>query len=123
MNPMNPEDIDGSETTDRVSEGKSGCRVRSGPRRTEGPAQVRSAPAARQLWSIWRGLLACCSGQLLWLQRRSRQRASPAAAAAAADPDAGLHIVKSPIVGTFYGSPSPGARPLSLPAITWTRAR
>jgi len=31
------------------------------------------------------------------------------AAAAAADPDAGLHIVKSPIVGTYYGSPSPGA--------------
>ncbi len=27
----------------------------------------------------------------------------------AADPDAGLHLVKSPIVGTFYGSPSPGA--------------
>ena len=27
----------------------------------------------------------------------------------AADPNAGLHIVKSPIVGTFYGSPSPGA--------------
>lgn len=31
------------------------------------------------------------------------------APASAADPDAGLHIVKSPIVGTFYGSPSPGA--------------
>ena len=31
------------------------------------------------------------------------------AAAAPADPDAGLHIVKSPIVGTYYGSPSPGA--------------
>jgi acetyl-CoA carboxylase biotin carboxyl carrier protein len=30
---------------------------------------------------------------------------------AAADPDAGLHLVKSPIVGTFYGSPSPGAAP------------
>ncbi len=29
--------------------------------------------------------------------------------APAEDPDAGLHIVKSPIVGTFYGSPSPGA--------------
>jgi len=27
----------------------------------------------------------------------------------AVDPDAGLHLVKSPIVGTFYGSPSPGA--------------
>ncbi len=40
--------------------------------------------------------------------------AMPAAAAAApaapaTDPDAGLHIVKSPIVGTYYGSPSPGA--------------
>jgi acetyl-CoA carboxylase biotin carboxyl carrier protein len=34
---------------------------------------------------------------------------APVAAAPAADPDAGLHIVKSPIVGTFYGSPSPGA--------------
>ena len=35
--------------------------------------------------------------------------AEPAAAVPPADPDAGLHIVKSPIVGTFYGSPSPGA--------------
>jgi acetyl-CoA carboxylase biotin carboxyl carrier protein len=35
--------------------------------------------------------------------------AASAAPVAAADPDAGLHIVKSPIVGTFYESPSPGA--------------
>jgi acetyl-CoA carboxylase biotin carboxyl carrier protein len=41
--------------------------------------------------------------------------ASPAApvaeptAPAADTSDAGLHIVKSPIVGTFYSSPSPGA--------------
>ena len=35
--------------------------------------------------------------------------AEPVAAVPPADPDAGLHIVKSPIVGTFYGSPSPGA--------------
>ena len=34
---------------------------------------------------------------------------TPAAAVPVADPNAGLHIVKSPIVGTFYGSPSPGA--------------
>jgi acetyl-CoA carboxylase biotin carboxyl carrier protein len=34
---------------------------------------------------------------------------SAAAAPGAQDPDAGLHIVKSPIVGTFYSSPSPGA--------------
>jgi acetyl-CoA carboxylase biotin carboxyl carrier protein len=35
--------------------------------------------------------------------------APPLAEAPPADPNAGLHIVKSPIVGTFYGSPSPGA--------------
>jgi acetyl-CoA carboxylase biotin carboxyl carrier protein len=41
----------------------------------------------------------------------------PAAAPApeAFDPDAGLHIVKSPIVGTFYGSPSPGAAQFVAP--------
>jgi acetyl-CoA carboxylase biotin carboxyl carrier protein len=51
--------------------------------------------------------------------------ASPSASAAvppstpagesAADPDAGLHLVKSPIVGTYYGSPSPGAAPFVSP--------
>jgi acetyl-CoA carboxylase biotin carboxyl carrier protein len=47
-------------------------------------------------------------------QASAQPLAAPAAAAAAAptpaaDPDEGLHIVKSPIVGTYYGSPSPGA--------------
>jgi acetyl-CoA carboxylase biotin carboxyl carrier protein len=37
------------------------------------------------------------------------QSATPPAQEPIADPNAGLHIVKSPIVGTFYGSPSPGA--------------
>ena len=43
------------------------------------------------------------------------QSAAPGSAAAEAQPappvddDAGLHIVKSPIVGTFYESPSPGS--------------
>jgi acetyl-CoA carboxylase biotin carboxyl carrier protein len=27
----------------------------------------------------------------------------------AVDPEEGLHLIKSPIVGTYYGSPSPGA--------------
>jgi len=35
--------------------------------------------------------------------------AAPVAEVPAADPNAGLHIVKSTIVGTYYGSPSPGA--------------
>ena len=33
----------------------------------------------------------------------------------AADPEAGLHILKSPIVGTFFGSPSPGAAAFVAP--------
>lgn len=33
------------------------------------------------------------------------------APAVEADPHAGAHIVKSPIVGTFYDAPSPGAEP------------
>ena len=36
-------------------------------------------------------------------------------AVAAADPDAGLHMIKSPIVGTYYGSPSPGAAAFVAP--------
>jgi acetyl-CoA carboxylase biotin carboxyl carrier protein len=34
---------------------------------------------------------------------------APAAAAAPAEPEEKLHEVKSPIVGTFYDSPSPGS--------------
>jgi acetyl-CoA carboxylase biotin carboxyl carrier protein len=41
--------------------------------------------------------------------------AAPVAEVTPADPDAGLHIVKSPIVGTYYGSPSPGAPPFVSP--------
>ena len=37
--------------------------------------------------------------------------AAASAGAPSADPNEGLHIVKSPIVGTYYGSPSPGASP------------
>ncbi len=40
---------------------------------------------------------------------------SGAGAEPAADPEAGLHMVKSPIVGTFYGSPSPGAAAFVAP--------
>jgi acetyl-CoA carboxylase biotin carboxyl carrier protein len=41
--------------------------------------------------------------------------AAPAIAAPPADPDEGLHIIKSPIVGTYYGSPSPGAAAFVAP--------
>ena len=38
-------------------------------------------------------------------------RVDMSASAAAPEPHEGLHIVKSPIVGTFYESPSPGSPP------------
>jgi len=41
--------------------------------------------------------------------------ASESAAEPAADPEAGLHLVKSPIVGTYFGSPSPGAAAFVAP--------
>jgi acetyl-CoA carboxylase biotin carboxyl carrier protein len=41
--------------------------------------------------------------------------AAPAPAAPAVDADAGLHMIKSIIVGTYYGSPSPGASPFVAP--------
>jgi acetyl-CoA carboxylase biotin carboxyl carrier protein len=37
--------------------------------------------------------------------------AAPVTLAAAADPYAGMHMVKSPIVGTFYAAPAPEAEP------------
>jgi acetyl-CoA carboxylase biotin carboxyl carrier protein len=44
--------------------------------------------------------------------------APSAAAAAPVDDEAGLHIVKSPIVGTFYESPSPGSPAFVKPGDT-----
>ena len=41
--------------------------------------------------------------------------ATPPASAPVVDPDEGLHLVKSPIVGTYYGSPSPGSGPFVSP--------
>jgi acetyl-CoA carboxylase biotin carboxyl carrier protein len=41
--------------------------------------------------------------------------AGAGAAEPAGDTEAGLHMVKSPIVGTFYASPSPGASPFVAP--------
>jgi len=43
------------------------------------------------------------------------QTAPPSVAEAAPAADAGLHIVRSPIVGTFYESPSPGSPPFVKP--------
>jgi acetyl-CoA carboxylase biotin carboxyl carrier protein len=44
-------------------------------------------------------------------ERAAPSAATPAAAAAPAAISEELHTIKSPIVGTFYGAPSPGAPP------------
>ena len=41
--------------------------------------------------------------------------AAPSAAEKGPAPEEGLHIVRSPIVGTFYESPSPGSPPFVKP--------
>jgi acetyl-CoA carboxylase biotin carboxyl carrier protein len=46
-----------------------------------------------------------------------------APAPAVTDPDAGLHLLKSPIVGTFYGSPSPGAAQFVAPGDRVTKGQ
>jgi acetyl-CoA carboxylase biotin carboxyl carrier protein len=45
----------------------------------------------------------------------SAQPPSATAPPPPAEPESDLHIVKSPIVGTYYGSPSPGAAPFVSP--------
>jgi acetyl-CoA carboxylase biotin carboxyl carrier protein len=47
--------------------------------------------------------------QMVATAGESATGAAPPVVAAVVDPDAGLHEVKSPIVGTFYESPSPGS--------------
>lgn len=47
----------------------------------------------------------------------------PAQTPVAADSESGLHIVKSPIVGTFYGSPSPGAAQFVSPGDRVTKGQ
>jgi len=49
--------------------------------------------------------------------------APTAAPIIAEDPEAGLHLVKSPIVGTYYGSPSPGSSPFVGPGDRVTKGQ
>jgi acetyl-CoA carboxylase biotin carboxyl carrier protein len=53
----------------------------------------------------------------------SQAAPAPAPASVADDAGTGLHIVKSPIVGTFYGSPSPGAAQFVSPGDRVTKGQ
>jgi acetyl-CoA carboxylase biotin carboxyl carrier protein len=54
-------------------------------------------------------LLATAPPRVAQAAATATHQAPPPAPAESVETEAGLHIVKSPIVGTFYGSPSPGA--------------
>jgi acetyl-CoA carboxylase biotin carboxyl carrier protein len=64
-------------------------------------SQPQAAPAPAILPEVYAHAASAASAPA------SAQPAAPAEA----DPDANLHVVKSPIVGTFYESPSPGSPP------------
>ena len=74
----------------------TGAAAASPPAMTVAPAAPAAAPVAAYLGT---------SGDAA----ETRAAAGPAAAASAAQ--AALHQIASPIVGTFYGSPSPTAEP------------
>ena len=77
----------------------------------EGPAAA-AAPAAGGFDMAQMAQLLAAQGRVA-APAAAPVAAAPVAAAAApaveADPYAGAHIVKSPIVGTFYAAPSPDA--------------
>ena len=78
---------------------------------------VESGPAglsdlARLLQSAPQNVAQAASATV---QTGAGSGAAGAAAESAANAEAELHMVKSPIVGTFYGSPSPGAAPFVAP--------
>jgi acetyl-CoA carboxylase biotin carboxyl carrier protein len=100
MNPLNPEDIqDLKQLIEFLKENQvAEFELNRGDVRVRLKFDQPQAPPAglSELASLLAGAHAASA-------------APPAAAEAPVDPDAGLHLVKSPIVGTYYGSPSPGS--------------
>lgn len=86
---------------------------------------AQEASAALDLAGLNRLLASVPAGASAPVILPHMQAANPAPVAAAAtespvpaaseSEDAGLHVVKSPIVGTFYESPSPGSPPFVKP--------
>ena len=80
--------------------------------------KFNQAAASAGLSDIARLLAAAPAVSVQAASPTAQAYSAPIAAAAppvAVDPDAGLHVVKSPIVGTYYGSPSPGAAAFVAP--------
>jgi acetyl-CoA carboxylase biotin carboxyl carrier protein len=72
-----------------------------------GLAEIQQAPADR--------IIAVHSAPASPMQAPAPAVAAPPAAAEPAKVEEGLHMVRSPIVGTYYESPSPGSPPFVKP--------
>jgi acetyl-CoA carboxylase biotin carboxyl carrier protein len=113
MNPLNPEDIDDLKQLIEFLKENQIAEFEL----DRGDMKVRLKFARPETATAGLGDLA----SLLANARAAAPASAPAPAAVpvaatpaapvAADPLADSHIVKSPIVGTYYGSPSPGAPP------------
>jgi acetyl-CoA carboxylase biotin carboxyl carrier protein len=108
MNPLNPEDIDDlKQLIDFLKENQvAEFELDRGELRVRLKFDRPQASAATlpELASLLAGARTAAAQTAA-----GATAAPPGAEEPPADPNAGLHIVKSPIVGTFYGSPSPGA--------------
>ena len=82
-------------------------RLKRGPQPSIAPVVVASAPAP--ILSQPMVQMPATPAPITVPQGSPAEAAAAASAAAEADSEAGLHIVRSPIVGTYYESPSPGA--------------
>ena len=74
--------------------------------------RIEGRPAARETVTV--PVPAYATAPVSWEERASRpdgSGAAPARQAPAVEVDAGLHVVTSPIVGTFYRAPNPDAEP------------
>jgi acetyl-CoA carboxylase biotin carboxyl carrier protein len=114
MNPLNPEDMHDLKQLIEFLKQNQVAEFEL----DRGDLKVRLKFEEPQVWPAGLSDLAKLVDRV---QAQAKQAGSAAPAAIAdstesrVDPDAGLHIVKSPIVGTFFGSPSPGTAPFISP--------
>ena len=110
MNPLNPEDIDDLKQLIEFLKENQIAEFEL----DRGDMKVRLKFARPETASAGLGALASllANARAAAPAPAAPVAAAPVATAApATDPNEGLHILKSPIVGTYYGSPSPGASP------------
>jgi acetyl-CoA carboxylase biotin carboxyl carrier protein len=112
MNPLNPEDIQDLKQLIEFLRENQVAEFEFGRGDSTVKLKFEQAQPSAGLADL-NSLLA--SARAASTQGETPKAAAAAPPAVAADPDAGLHLVKSPIVGTFYGSPSPGAPPFVSP--------